>query len=95
MTMKNFRAVDMPRGAAAPAPAPVDPDSVPAVGGETGTVDPLPVGENAPADEPLIDAETFEVPVAVVTDPDAVGQDIVDSFVNEGGAVTDDNAPSV
>lgn len=95
MTMKNFRSVDMPRGAAALAPALVDPDDAPVIGGETGTVDPLPVGENAPSVEPVIDAETFEVPVAAVTDPDAVGQAIVDSFVNEGGAVTDDNAPSV
>ena len=94
MTMKNFRAVDMPRGAAAPAPAPVDPDDAPVVGGETGTVDPLPVGENAPAVEPVVDVEAPEAPI-VVTDPDAVGQAIVDSFVNEGGAVTDDNAPSV
>ncbi len=60
MTMKNFRAVDMPSGPAAPASAPV---------------------------EPVVE------PVALITDEGATT--IADSSVNEGGTVTDADAPTV
>ena len=65
MTMKNFRAVDMPSGASAPAP-------------------------EAPAPAQV---EFDHEPVALITDEGVAT--IVDAFVDEGGAVTNDDAPTV